>query len=431
MADSRELDVIIFGATGFTGKYTIFEGVKILESYKWGIAGRNRSKLESVLKEIGEKLDKDLSSTPIVLADVDDPASLRKMAEKCKVVINCTGPYRLWGEPVVKACIEAGTHQVDVTGEPQYMERMVLEYNEKAKEKGSYIVNACGFDSVPVDLGVVFLERHFEGTVNSVEQYLTTNADEIKRDGAVLHYGTWASAVYGVSHWDELKDLRKKLFKEPLPSFKPKLKAKPVVHKSSKLNKWCLPFLGADSSIVYRSQRQLFELEKKRPIQIKSYFGVNSIVEVIAFILFGIIFALMSKFSCGRHLLLTYPKIFSFGLASHEGPSEASMRAAKFTMHLFGKGWTDKIAEATDNPSSKPDKDIYVRVSGSNPGYGFTCVALLLSAVMLLKDPSKLPKNGGVYTPAVAFGKTDLIEELSKNGATFEVVGAQERLKDE
>lgn len=253
----RELDVIIFGASGFTGKYAVYESVKLLKNYKWGIAGRNKDKLQAVLTEMGNKASTDLSATPIVIADVDDAESLRKMAEKCQVVINCTGPYRLWGEPVVKACVEAGTHQVDVTGEPQYMERMVLEYNEKAKEKGSYIVSACGFDSIPVDMGVVFLENHFEGVVNSVEQYLTTNSDEVKSDGAIIHYGTWASMVHGLANWAELKDLRKKLFKERLPAFEPKLKARGVVHKSSKLNKYCLPFLGADPSVVYRSQRYL------------------------------------------------------------------------------------------------------------------------------------------------------------------------------
>lgn len=255
MAESRELDFIIFGASGFTGKYTIFESVKLLDGYKWGVAGRNRSKLEETLKEISEKVEQDLSNTPIIVADVDDPESLKKMAEKCKVVINCAGPYRLWGEPVVKACIEAGTHQVDVTGEPQYMERMVIEYNERAKEAGSYIVSACGFDSIPADMGVVYLERRFEGTVNSVEQYLTTNSP--KTSGAMLHYGTWASAVYGVAHWSELKEMRKKLFKDPLPSFKPRLRARPVVHKSKLVDKWCIPFLGSDASIVYRTQRAL------------------------------------------------------------------------------------------------------------------------------------------------------------------------------
>lgn len=338
MAETRELDVIIFGATGFTGKYTVLEGVKLLADYKWGIAGRNRSKLEATLKEIGEKVKKDLSDIPIIIADVDDAESLKKMAEKCKVVINTTGPYRLWGEAVVKACINAGTHQVDVSGEPQWIERMALEYNDKAKEKDSYIVSACGFDSIPADLGVVFLEKHFDGTVNSVEHYL---ASSIKNNtsGAILNHGTWDSAVHGIANWSELKELRAKLYPERLPTFKPKLKAKPVIHKQSQLNTWCLPFMGSDASIVYRSQRYFYETENKRPIQIKAYMALGSFINCIALILFGLFFGIMAKFSFTRSLLLRYPEIFSFGLCSKDGVSEETMRNSKFSIHLFGKGW--------------------------------------------------------------------------------------------
>jgi short subunit dehydrogenase-like uncharacterized protein len=88
---------------------------------------------------MGAKAKTDLSHTPIIIADVNDEESLKKMAEKCRIVVNACGPYRFWGEAVIKVCIEAGTHHVDVSGEPQYMERMQLEYNEKAKEKGVII----------------------------------------------------------------------------------------------------------------------------------------------------------------------------------------------------------------------------------------------------------------------------------------------------
>lgn len=272
----RELDVIIFGATGFTGKYTVLKAVNLLKDFKWGIAGRSKAKLEKVLQEMGQKAEADLSKIPIITASLDNEESLKTMAAKCKVgahclsiyiikkltfnysfkvLINCVGPYRLYGEPVVKACVEAGTHQVDVTGEPQYMERMALEYNDKAKEKGSFIVSACGFDSIPADMGVVYLEKHFEGTVNSVEQYFQPISKDVK--GPTVHYGTWASVVHGIANWSELAPLRQKLYPEKLPKFEPVLKNRGVLHKSDVMNKWCLPFLGADRSVVYRSQRYL------------------------------------------------------------------------------------------------------------------------------------------------------------------------------
>lgn len=103
------------------------------------------------------------------------------MAKQAKLVINCCGPYRLYGEVMVKACIEAGTHQVDVSGEPEYMEKMQLEYHDDAVKKGIYAISACGFDSIPSDLGIVFLQQNFSGTLNSVETYLKCGtSDNVK-----------------------------------------------------------------------------------------------------------------------------------------------------------------------------------------------------------------------------------------------------------
>lgn len=272
MAD--RLDVIIFGASGFTGKYTVYEGVKLLSKLKWGVAGRSKEKLEKILKEMGVKSGTDLSNIPIIIADVNDEGSLLKMAESAKVIVNCCGPYRFYGEPVVKACINAGAHHVDVSGEPQYMERMQLEYNELARAKGVYIISACGFDSIPIDLGMVFYEKHFDGEVNAVETYLQTYSSEGGQGGqggAVLHYGTWESAVYGLAHANELRGLRSKLFTTKLPDLHPKLKSRRSIHKSEIIDKWCLPFPGSDRSVVMRSQRILFENDQKRPVQLRAY----------------------------------------------------------------------------------------------------------------------------------------------------------------
>lgn len=137
--------------------------------------------------------------------------------------MNTCGPYRFYGEAVVKACITAGTHHVDVSGEPQYMERMQLEYNDLAREKGVYVISACGFDSIPADLGTVFLENHFDGEVNSIETYLASWVEGGARGGAGVHYGTWESAIYGLAHANELRGLRSKLFKERLPAGEPRL----------------------------------------------------------------------------------------------------------------------------------------------------------------------------------------------------------------
>lgn len=103
------------------------------------------------------------------------------------------------------------------------MERMQLEYNALAQEKGVYIISACGFDSIPADMGTVFFERHFDGEVNSLETYLSTWVEGGNKGGASIHYGTWESAVYGLAHQNELRGLREKLYKEKLPTFEPRM----------------------------------------------------------------------------------------------------------------------------------------------------------------------------------------------------------------
>lgn len=165
MAD--RIDLVIFGATGFTGKHAIEYVYKFSKaegrSLTWGVAGRSEQKLKEILDEQAKILEADFSQIPIIEADIKDEESLKRMAQRAKIIINCCGPYRFYGEPIVKACVENGTHQVDVSGEPQYIEKMQLEYHKAAQEKGVYIISTCGFDSIPADLGVVFLQQKFDG----------------------------------------------------------------------------------------------------------------------------------------------------------------------------------------------------------------------------------------------------------------------------
>uniref|UniRef100_A0A182J806 Uncharacterized protein n=1 Tax=Anopheles atroparvus TaxID=41427 RepID=A0A182J806_ANOAO len=335
---ARKLDVIIFGATGFTGKYTVLESIKLLTGMRWGIAGRSQNKLQGVLKEIGDKANTDLSHVPIVLADVDNQDSLNNMARECRVIVNCCGPYRLFGEPVLKACLAERTHHVDVSGEPQFLEGMQLKYHEAAKEKGVYLISACGFDSIPADMGTVFLEQQFDGVVNSVESYIVSK-QKGRRELGAIHYGT-------------------------------------------------------------------------------------GIAEVIAVSFVGAVFWLMVKTSFGRRMLLNHPRLFSLGMVSHEGPSDEAMNNTQFALYFEGRGWEEKLASPEDQYTTPPNKVIRTKVAGTNPGYGATCVALVLSARTILQDSDKMPGSGGYLTPGAAFAKTNLIDELCKNGFTFEVLSS-------
>ncbi|XP_036324841.1 saccharopine dehydrogenase-like oxidoreductase [Rhagoletis pomonella] len=423
---SEKLDVIIFGASGFTGKYTVFEAITVLQDYRWGIAGRSQEKLENVLKDMGTKAQKNLMDTPIIIADINNENSLLGMANKCRVLVNCCGPYRFFGEPVVRACLEAGTHHVDVSGEPQYMETIQLKYNKEAIDRKVYIISACGFDSIPAELGIVFIEKNFDGVVNSVESYLQSYTKGEDTGGARIHYGTWESAVYGLAHSNELQEIRSKLYNEKLPKFHPVLKHRPLIFRSEIVNGVCLPFPGSDRSVVMRSQRFLYERDHKRPVQMHAYVTFKSWLSAALVALFAVTFGLLTKFSFGRQLLLKYPKIFSFGFASHEGPSEALMERTHFSFIMRANGWpnSDRLLESTDQYAEPPTKTLTVKVSGSNPGYGATCVALLCTAVTILKQNDKMPGPGGVLPPGAAFAKTSLISELEKyeHGIKFEIL---------
>ncbi|XP_058793856.1 saccharopine dehydrogenase-like oxidoreductase [Phymastichus coffea] len=422
MSEER-LDIVIFGATGFTGKYAVKEAERLAKekNFTWGVAGRRKEALEAILKEFAPES----KNIKIIIADLKDEDSLKKMTEQAKVLVNTCGPYRFYGEPVVKACIATHTHHVDVSGEPQYMEKMQLEYNKAAQEAGIYIVSACGFDSIPSDLGIIYTQNKFDGEVNSVETYLnawsTSNAS-----GAGIHYGTWESAVYGLAHANELRDLRTKLYPEKLPKLKPTLKSKGVLHRSAISEGWSTIFPGSDRSVCLRTQRFLYEKYKQRPVQVQTYVTFKSLLQVLAAAVFGGIFSLLAKSECGRSLLLKYPKFFSLGLISREGPKPEIMENAHFSITFIAKGWTEKLTEPTDQYEDPPNKEMITKVSGTNPGYGVTNTTLLMSAITILKESDKIPGDGGVLPPGAAFGKTSMVDELIKHGLKFEVISSIE-----
>ncbi|XP_073845696.1 saccharopine dehydrogenase-like oxidoreductase [Musca autumnalis] len=416
----KKLDAIIFGATGFTGQVVVEDAVDILKDFKWGIAGRNESKLKDVLVKVGKRTQQDLSNIPIILADVNDQKSIEDMAKKCKIVLNCCGPYRFYGEVVVKACIDAGTHHVDVSGEPQYFNGMQLKYNDLAKQNGSYVVSTCAFESVPSELGVQYAEKNFPGTVNSVELYWESrNNSQDKSSKAILHTGTWESAIYAMAHAREMLALEKKLNSEKIPSFSPKLWMRPYVHQTEGLKSYFAPFPVTDRNVVQRSQRLAYLHDNKRPIQFEMYIGMKSLLMALLLPVFLLFATIMANIGFTRKLLLKYPHIFSGGLMTHEGPLEVNRKATEFRYTLKAKGWT------SDTPqSAPPNKEIVVRVSGKDPGYGITSCALLFCAKTILKEHNKMPGKGGVLPPGFAFAKTNLMDEIGsyKTGLKFEVI---------
>lgn len=429
----HRLDIVIFGATGFTGmrcipymhKFQRFNG----HNFTWGIAGRSEKKLKQILHETQTKINIDLSHIPITICDIENSDSIYKMAQKTRLLINCVGPYILYGEKVVDACLRAGTHYIDVTGEPQFMEKIQLTKDHIAKDKGVYIISACGFDSVPSDLGLVHLAQQFDGVLNSVVTYLELWGEQPKT-GSSLNYTTWETLVRNVSTVEELKNIRAELFHNKLPNLKPKLSSQNKPHKTDIVEGWVVPFKSADHSVIRRTQKYFYEVEKKRPIQVDSFLVLKLRRYMFLMGLSAKMFAFLSKYEYGRKLLLDHPKLFSSGYFSKNQPSDEIIENAWFQFTFYGEGWKDKLLDKNYEYSKPCDKKIVGRMRGRNPAYGSTCVCLIGAAVVLLSETDKLPGNGqgGVYTPGAAFANTSLMQIMKDNGISFDIILQQDIL---
>ena len=188
----RKYDLALFGATGFTGgltaRYLAEHGPAGL---RWALVGRSEDKLTAVRASL-EGLDSGVPAPDLLVADAADPVALAKVAESAKVVVTTVGPYALYGEPLVAACAAAGTDYVDLTGEPEFVDRMWLGYHEQSRRSGARLVHCCGFDSIPHDLGAYFTVKQLpEGVPLTVNGYV--------RMGGEFSGGTFQSAIGGFS----------------------------------------------------------------------------------------------------------------------------------------------------------------------------------------------------------------------------------------
>lgn len=417
---ARDYDFIIYGASGFTGEYVVEKMVKALAAEEGGkelrfaVAGRNEVRLKATLAKVGGWLDQDLSTIPIVLADSSDPASLTHMAESARVVLNCVGPYAFYGEPVVAACVEAGTSHVDLSGEPRFLEGMQAKYSKAAAEKGCYIVGACGWDSIPFDLGMQIMAKQFKGTLNDVEGLPHMKAGP----GYHVNFGTFHSMINGVANRGDLRSIRKEIMPDRFQpgQHRPPKRQPLFFHDGAQA--WCLPFLGSDKSVAQRSQYLVKEADPKhRSIQPETYYRFTSLLWAVLLAMWGVFFGIMTQFSFTRKLLEKYPEIFSFGLFGKEGPSREAVAGSSFTYHLYGRGWAEgKTGPEGDEP---PTDKITLVVAGPEAAYEATSSFLVNAALTIRLDKEQIPGTGGVIPPGYAFAATKLQERLARHGITF------------
>ncbi|GAA0138482.1 hypothetical protein LIER_42609 [Lithospermum erythrorhizon] len=374
----------------------------------------------------------------ILNADTSDPESLHRLASQSKVILNCVGPFRLYGEGVVSACVEMGCDYLDICGEPEFMERMEALYHEKAGEKGSLVISACGFDSVPAELGLMFNSRQWGSNsgLNRVEAYLSLES----RKRIVGNVGTYESAVLGVANARKLVELRRsrpRLCRPVIPG--PPPPKGPTIEHQKEIGLWAVKLPSADAIVVRRTLANLTEnprgipgvnetpehVEKREAYwsTVKpAHFGVKisskSLLGVFRFITVGAFIGIFGKFSFGRWLLLKFPSIFSLGWFRKKGPTEEEVESATFKMWFLGHGYSDA---SLASQGQKPDMKIVTRVTGPEIGYLTTPIVLVQCALILLSQRENLPK-GGVFPPGIIFGPTDLQERMQQNGISFDVI---------
>jgi len=391
VAAEKQYDLALFGATGFTGGLTArYLAANGPAGLRWALVGRDRGKLERVRGELeGIRVDR-VSEPDLLIADASDPVALARVAEAAKVVITTVGPYALYGEPLVAACAAAGTDYVDLTGEPEFVDRMWLGYHEQARRSGARLIHCCGFDSIPHDLGAYFTVKQLpEGVPLTVNGYV--------RMGAEFSGGTFASAINGFGRARQtVSAARRRRQTEQRPAGRKVHSAPSRPRRDRSLSGWVAPLPTIDGSIVRRSATAL---ERYGPDFSYGHNVVAKHLTSIATTSGGVAAALvLAQLPPTRKLLLKASR------SPGEGPSEEVRAKSWFKVTFVGEGGGERVL---------------TEVSGGDPGYSETAKMLAESALCLAFD--ELPETAGQVTTAQAMGDA-LLGRLQEAGIGFRVV---------
>lgn len=391
MNPEAEFDVVIYGATGFTGRLVAeYMQAQYGRSVNWAMAGRSAEKLAEVRDLIGA--DK---ATPLIVANADDPASLRDMVARAKVICTTVGPYQLYGSDLVAACAAAGTDYVDLSGEPAWMHAMIGQHDAAAKASGARIVHSCGFDSIPFDLGVYFLQQaaqqKFGAACPRVRGRVRSMNGEFSGGTAASGAATMAAAKQDPSVFEVL--LNPFSLANGFQGPDQPADNKPYVDEA--LDMWVAPFFMApiNTKNIHRSNALLghaygtdFQYDEMMVT------GAGDEGKAMADFV-----ASIDPFAMGDDA----PK-------PGEGPSKESREAGNYDVLFVGH--------------TAKGEEIRAGVTGDmDPGYGSTSKMLAESALCLISDCAAL--GGGVYTPAPAMGQKLIDRLVAHAGLTFEVEG--------
>ena len=389
MRTERELDIVVYGATGFTGRLVaeyLNNTYGVNQDVNWAMAGRSLDKLVSVRDEMGIDL-----AVPLIVADGSDVQSINTMVDRASVVLTTVGPYQLYGNELVAACAERGTDYVDLCGEPAWMHKMIADHSAAAEKSGARIIFSCGFDSIPFDLGVLFLQNYAKKTLGSAVSRVKGRVRSMK---GTFSGGTLASFRATMAAAGKDRNLIGVL-RNPFsltPGFEgadQPLGNKPEFDTS--IDSWVAPFVMAsiNTKNIHRSNMLMGHL-----------YGEGFVYDEMLVTGSGDRGEAVAKAVAEDNSMANDPR------KPGEGPSKEERETGFYDVLMVGEHSDGRSVRI----SVKGDKD---------PGYGSTSKMIAESAVCLVKNPDLA--SGGIWTPAPAMGEK-LIERLEAHaGLTFAV----------
>jgi len=389
MGAERELDIVVFGATGFTGELAAdYLARHAPAGLRWGIAGRSRGRLEAVRDRLAASHES-LADLPLLVADSADESALADLAARTRVVISTVGPYVGRGEPLVAACAAAGTDYCDITGEGEFVDTVYVAHHATAVASGARLVHACGFDSMPHDLGAMFAVEQLPGDV-------PINLRGVVRASGLPSGGTFGTALTGMSRTRQIRaaaQARRQVEGRPEGRSSRAVSGKP--HRDSTLHLWLLPLPTVDPVIVARTGGALPAYGPR--FRYSHYAGIKTLPYAVggAAAVGGL--ALAARVKPLREALMRR-------VPAGEGPDEARRARSWFTVDFVGEGG---------------GQTVHTRVSGGDPGYGETSMMLTEAALCLALDDN--PDVAGQVTTVQAMG-ANLLERVRAGGLRFEVI---------
>lgn len=417
MANAKsEFDVIVWGATGFTGQLVAdyllhsyglpatddapaIEG-KYPEVVRWAIAGRNAAKLAALQERLGV-------AVPTVIADSDDEASLVELVERTTVVLTTVGPYAQYGSKLVAACAASGTHYCDLTGEVQWMRKMIDQHQGAAQASGARIVHTCGFDSIPSDLGALFVHNAMRAQSNDDCGYVKYRASKFKGG---MSGGTIASMMYMMEEADKdpgLKDLLADPYALNPVGASRGLDGpdKMTPEYDEDFDNYVAPFVmaGINTRVVRRSNALMNNRYGHKFCYDEGTLMGDGPTGFAKSLAMSGTMALTTGATAVRPLRELMQR---FVPQPGEGPDETLRENGFFEIEFYARGAAD------------PDVEVRAVVRGDkDPGYGSTSKMIAESAICLALD--NLTVGGGIWTPASAMGE-QLIKRLHERaGVTF------------